>query len=129
LIGGANVKKEVIAVRKAISPLEVGTVKERVKYDGFIERINVRFYAGQESELKVMPLVMHKGGKTETFFTYPEGTEPTLSGEDDRFEYPLSIDIEYDDEIQIRYENRSSLYEYTLVVDVIVSYYSEPSAR
>jgi hypothetical protein len=123
------VKKEVIAVRKSVQPLEIGTVKERVKYDGFIEAINVRFYAGQESELKVMPLVMHKGGKTETFFTYPEGTDPTLSGEDDNFQYPLSIDIEYDDEIHIRYENRSSTYEYTLVVDVIVSYYSEPSAR
>jgi hypothetical protein len=123
------VKKEVIAVRKSVLPLEAGTIKERVKYDGFIEGINVRFYAGQESELKVLPIVMHKGGKTETFFTYPEGTEPTLSGEDDSFTYPLSIDIEYDDEIQVRYENQSSTYEYTLVVDIIVSYYSEPSAR
>lgn len=122
-------KKEVIAIRKNVLPLESGVVVERVKYDGFIEQVIVRFYAGQEGELKVYPFVLHKGMKPETFFTYPEGTDPELSGEDDSFTYPLSINIEYDDEIHVRYENKSATYEYTLVTDIVVSYYSEPSER
>lgn len=122
-------KKEVIAMRQNIPVLSKGTIKERVKYDGFIEGIHVRFYAGQENELTIFPYVMHKGSKVETFFTYPEGTDPHLSGEDDKLEFPLSIDIEYDDELHVAYENKSDTYEYTLVVDIIVSYYSEPSQR
>jgi hypothetical protein len=125
------VKREVIAIRRNMLPGEVTEIVERVKYDGNIERINVRFYAGQENELTVLPYVRHKGNKTETFFTFPEGTEPVLSGEDDRLEFPLSIEVEYDDEIVVRAENKSAgvnAYEYTLVVDIIVTYYSEPSA-
>jgi hypothetical protein len=120
-------KKEVIAVRKSIPLGSAETITERVKYDGVIERINVRFYAGQENELRVMPYVKHKGNKVETFFTYPEGTDPYLSGEDDNLQYPLSLNIEYDDEIVLRVENVSTMYDYTLVCDIILTYYSEPS--
>jgi hypothetical protein len=122
-------KKEVIAIRKKVLAGESNVITERVKYDGVIEGINVRFYAGQENELIVMPYIFHKGRKMETFFTYPEGTDPFLSGEDDHLEYPLSLDVEYDDEIHVRYENKATMYDYTLVVDIIITYYSEPSAR
>jgi hypothetical protein len=124
-------KREVIAIRQNMAPGQVAEIVERVKYDGNIERINVRFYAGQENELTVLPYVRHKGKKNETFFTFPEGTDPYLSGEDDHLEYPLSIDVEYDDEIVVRAENKSggvNAYDYTLVVDIVISYYSEPSA-
>lgn len=120
-------KREVIAIRKNVSPLQKFEVKERVKYNGSIEQIQVRFYAGQENELRVRPYVRHKGAKNETFFTYPEGTDPFLSGEDDVLRYPLALEIEYDDEIVVYVENISNTYDYTLVVDIVVTYYSEPS--
>jgi hypothetical protein len=128
LIRGERMKREVISVRKNVSPLEVSEVRERVKYNGNIERILIRFYAGQENELTVLPYVQHKGKKNETFFTFPEGTDPYLSGEDDRLDFPLSIEVEYDDEIVIRSENKSAVYDYTLVCDIIITYYEEPSA-
>jgi hypothetical protein len=124
---GANMKREVISMRRNVSPLEKFEIAERVKYNGSIERIKVRFYAGQENELQVRPYVRHKGQKNETFFTYPEGTDPYLSGEDDVLDFPLAIEIEYDDEIIVYVENQSDFYNYTLVVDIVVTYYSEPS--
>lgn len=120
-------KREVIAIRKNVAPLQKFEVKERVKYNGSIEQIQIRFYAGQENELRVRPYVRHKGAKNETFFTYPEGTDPFLSGEDDVLRYPLALEIEYDDEIVVYVENISDLYDYTLVCDIVVTYYSEPS--
>jgi hypothetical protein len=121
------VKKEVVAVRKKILPGQMLTIKERIKYAGIIEQINVRFYAGQENELEILPYVNRKGQRIDTFFTYPEGTNPFLSGEDDRLSYPLSIPVENDDEIHLRVINRNTEYTYTLVVDVVVTYYAEPS--
>lgn len=118
-------KKEVIAIRRNVAPLEKVLVKERVKYNGNIERVEVRFYAGQENELTILPYVRHKGGKIETFFTFPEGTDPFLSGEDDQLSFPTTIEIELDDEIHVSAINKSSVYDYTMVVDIIVTYYSE----
>ena len=119
-------KNEVIAIRRNVAPGEVVEITERVKYDGSLTQVVARFYAGQENELTVLPFVRHKGNKIETFFTFPEGTDPYLSGEDDTLEYPLSLDIEYDDEIVVRAENKSTTYDYTLVIDIVVSYFSEP---
>lgn len=120
-------KREVISIRTNMAPLQKREVVERVKYNGNIERIHARFYAGQENELRVRPYVRHKGAKNETFFTYPEGTDPYLSGEDDVLDFPLALEIEYDDEIVVYAENVSADYNYTLVVDIVVTYYSEPS--
>jgi hypothetical protein len=118
-------KKENIVIRKEMQPLESVTVKERVKYRGWIESCRIRFYAGQERELKVRPFVLHKGEKVEDFFTFPEGTEIYVSGEDDTFDYPLTIEVEYDDEIHVRIMNTNDTYIYTAVVDITISYEPE----
>lgn len=120
-----NEKREVIVIRKIISPGQTVTVKERIKSDGFIVGCNARFYAGQSREMKVLPYVLHKGNRTETFFTFPEGTEPTISGEDDTFRYPLTIAVQYDDEVHVRVENQNDTYDYTLAIDIEVVYMPE----
>lgn len=114
-------KKEVIAIRQTVTAGEEGRITERLKDFGTVEEIRIRFYAGPERSLKILPYVLHKSTKQENFFTTPAGSEPFISGDDDSFVFPLSLSFEYDDELVIYYHNQGG-YDYSLVVDVIVQY-------
>jgi hypothetical protein len=114
-------KKEVIAIRKTVTAGEEGRIKERLKDNGYVEEIRVRFYPGVERTLKVLPYILHKSTKQENFFTTPEETEIFISGDDDSFVFPLSLSFEYDDELVVYYKNEGT-YPYSLVVDIIVEY-------
>jgi hypothetical protein len=113
-------KAENISFRKVIQPLESGMLKERVKANGVIRQVSIRFYSGQEKSLRVRPFVLHKASRAEDFFTYVEGTDVFMSGDNDVFNFPITLDVEYDDQIAVSYENTSSAYPYSLVVDVQV---------
>lgn len=118
-------KKEVITIRKVVPSLSgVGKVVERIKDNGSVEEIRIRFYPGSQRTLKVEPFILHKGNKREDFFTYPLGTEKNITGDDDYLIFPVTVNFEYDDELVIQYDNIGD-YAYTLSVDVIVSYVGE----
>jgi hypothetical protein len=116
-------KKEVISFRKVIKPLKTDVLQERMKDDGTVEEVRVRFYPGQEKSLQVSPFIEHKGNIAEQLLSYPRTSDPFLSGEDDYFIYPVVIPVAYDDFVKIKVKNIDSTYEYTLVVDVVIDYY------
>lgn len=115
-------KKEIISFRKDIQPNETITLSERIKSNGLIEEIRVRFYPGLERSLQIRPYVLHDNRMTEDCFTYPEGTDKFLSGDDDYLIFPVSIQVELDDELKIWTFNNNLDYVYTLVIDVVISY-------
>lgn len=103
-------------------PLEEYRIKERLKDSGSVKDVRIRFYSGVEKSLRVRPYLLHKAGRAEDFFTYPAGTEPYITGDDDQLQFPVLVDFDYDDEVVVDYENVGD-YPYTLVVDIVVSYY------
>jgi hypothetical protein len=113
--------KESIVIRRSVAAGESGTVRERLKADGTVEEIRVRFYPGQEGDLQVMPYILHKGERREDLLTFPAGSDRFLSGDDDYVVFPLSVSFEYDDNLQIDFKNIAT-FPYTLSVDVIVDY-------
>lgn len=115
-------KKEVIAFRHTIPPGGKGVLSERIKADGTIEGIKVKFYIGQELYLKVMPYIRHIGNKVEYPITVVGNGGKWLTGDDDNFSFEVVIPVKNDDEFVVEFENTSD-YEYNLVVDVIVDYY------
>jgi hypothetical protein len=115
-------KKEVMSFRQDIQPLTSETLSERIKANGRIAEIRLRFYPGVERDLRVRPYVLHKGDKQEDVFTYVGTTEPYLSGDDDYLEFTISVEVEYDDKMIVFVSNESGVYPYTLVCDVIIIY-------
>lgn len=99
-------------------------LKERVKDNGTIEGIRVRFYSGQQLALRVNPYIEHKGQKIENLLTYSEGSNPWLAGDDDPFEYPCVVTVEYDDYVKVWVQNTDAANDYDLVLDVIIDYYN-----
>lgn len=114
-------KKEIIAIRKTIDPGQVLEFKERMKDNGALIQVSVRFYPGVEGDLKVKPFILHKGNKAEDILTYVEGTDSNISGDDDTFIFPVYTAFKYDDEYVVRVENKG-VYPYTLSIDAIVEY-------
>lgn len=117
-----NNKKEVIAIRKNIKANTEEIITERIKSNGYITNISIKFYVGQELALQVSPYVLHKGDRREDLFTYPRGTDNYLSGDDDYFKYNINLEVEYDDEIKIHVKNTSEYYNYDVVVDLGIEY-------
>ena len=115
-------KKEVITFRKAINPLEELLLIERVKDNGTVENVKLRFYSGQEMKLKVLPFVRHTGNKIEYLTSSPTG-DYFIAGDDDNFILDVVVPVFYDDEIHVKVINESSEYIYNLVCDVTVDYY------
>lgn len=114
-------KAEVLAIRKEVAAGAQGELVERIKDDGRISEVRARFYAGQERALRVKPYILHKAQRVEDIFTYVEGSETFLSGDDDTFTFPVSVSVQYDDEIRVWYENTSA-FQYTLVLDIVIIY-------
>jgi hypothetical protein len=126
-------KSEVMSFRKDIPPLTTMTILERIKSKGEISEVRIRFYAGQERQLQVRPFVQMLNQQTEDMFTFagstnannlaPIPTDPFLSGDDDYFTFPVNLDVVADDNIAVWVSNLDTNYTYTLVVDVVISYY------
>jgi hypothetical protein len=124
LLRGDSVKKEIITFREVIpaNTLQTLEFKERIKANGTIETVKVRFYKGQQKALEVYPFVRHKGNKDESLITY-SGSTSHLSGDDDYFIYDVVVPVENDDQMMIHVKNIDPTYAYTMVVDVAVDYY------
>lgn len=109
--------------RKDILPNTTEYLEERIKGNGLIEQVNIRFYAGVESSLEVKPYVLEDGRKPNHLFTYPNNQENFITGDNDYFEIPVTIEIENDDMLVIEVKNTDTNYTYTLVCDVIITYF------
>lgn len=115
-------KTEPIAFRKDVQPSTKETIVERIKDNGVLEEMRIRFYPGLQRDLKIMPYVLHKGSKREDLVTYPEGTETWISGDDDMLVFKINLPVEYDDELVIEAENVDAVNVYTMSVDVTIAY-------
>lgn len=115
-------KKEVIHFHTLYAAGEKYYLQERVKADGVITELRLKFNPGQEMELHVWPYVMHKGHKKEDFITFVEYGYNYLAGDNDYLIYPVQIEVKYDDMIIIEAENTSTMYDYSLFADVVVQY-------
>lgn len=116
-------KKEVITFRKKIDALEKVKLIERIKADGIIESIKIRFYMGQELQLKVLPYVAHRGNKVEYMTTNPVGNgDYSIAGDDDYFIFDVAVPVRYDDDLIVSVENISSEFAYNLSCDITIDY-------
>jgi hypothetical protein len=116
-------KKEPISFIAIVPKGETLKFSERIKANGTIESLRIRFFTGQQKSLHVRPYIKHKGNKIEDLITYPDGTDQYVSGDDDYLDFPLVVAVENDDEIVVWAQNTDLADDYTLHVSVMVDYY------
>lgn len=115
-------KTEVISFRQTVPAGNESSFKERLKADGHVEHVSIRFYPGVEESLQVIPFVLHKGRRREDLFTYAENTRAYITGDNDFLQFPVTCDFEYDDEFYVNAKNTDLVNDYTLCVDVLINY-------
>ena len=119
--------KESISFRKQILAGTNDVLHERIKGQGTIEGMRVRFYPGQQLDLQVRVFVEHKGGLMEELVTYPSTTRQYLAGDDDNVIIDCVISVENDDFLKVSVVNVDLVNNYDLAVDVYVDYYGGSS--
>jgi len=116
-------KQESVSFRKILTVGQETTMKEFIKDDGTIEGLRVRFNQGQQGSLLVRPYIEVKGGSIIDLVTYQQDSDQYLSGDDDKFEFDISLPVGRNDQICVYAKNNSATYGRTVVVDIIVDYY------
>jgi hypothetical protein len=119
---GTN-KKEVILFSKSIPANTVDVLQERVKSPGTIEKVQLRFYRGQQLALQATPFVEHKGAQIEHLISYPSTSKQYISGDDDNFDFDVVVTVDIDDFVKLRVHNTDATYAYDVVCMVTIDYY------
>lgn len=120
-------KKEVVAIRTTVQAGQKKEIIERIKADGTIEGISIKFYYGQQLALKVYPYVRHRANRLEELLTYPDGTEKAICGDDDTFKFDVVTPVKNDDELYIVLLNTSTEFDYNIAIDITIDYYAGQS--
>jgi len=84
-----------------------------------IEQLSIRIYPGAETDLEIVPQVLKDQTNTAESLVRFQGKE-YVDGDDDVFEWDLSVPVVEDDKIQIRAENKdaNNPYDYRVNVEI-----------
>lgn len=92
--------------------------KFNVKQDATVEKATVRFYPGQQLDLQLKLQVLDENGNTKEIVD-PVGEFDYLAGDDDKFEFDISVPIRDTDQIVIRADNvDTDGYSYDYIVNM-----------
>lgn len=118
-------KKEYMVFRKTIPANTTIPIvfKERIKGDGTVESLDVRFYIGQQKMLQVNPYIEHKNEMIESLVQFQDDCDQFLAGDDDRFSFNPIIPVENNEQVCVSVINNDPVNDYTLMVTVGVDYY------
>jgi hypothetical protein len=104
-----------------VDPDDSVTLTHTVEEAATVEQMTVRIYRGAEHDLHVEPYIDRSRGdreQREPLVTY-QGKE-FIDGDNDFFEFPLSREIEPDQNIGVEVSNLESQYGYDFAVDLVV---------
>ena len=117
-------RKESISFRGSLADGADVWLQERVKENGTIEGVRVRFYSGQELSLKVSIFLEKKGEVPVSLISFASTTDTYISGDDDYFVFPVVVPVKYDDHVKVYVENdNGDGFAYHYAVDVDIDYY------
>lgn len=96
-------------------------LRKKIPFNGYIRKMTIVFYPGQEKALQVNPYVLTWGDLAIPLTKFT-GDKSFFSGDDDQFNIGMSQRIKTDDYIVIEVENVSSSYDYDLYVMFEIEY-------
>jgi len=104
-------------IAKQVPAATEGKETVDVESDGTIEALKLRVYSGAENTLRLRPQIDRRG-HYEDIISY--GGKSFVDGDDDVWEWDLSVPIEAQEEIVIRHDNTdgSNAHNYRATVDV-----------
>lgn len=112
--------KEVIHFSKTIAAGATETLNARIKQDGTLEEIRVRFYEGADRKLSIRPMIDTRGNLQE-ILSYATSGDSQIKGNDDYFTLPVNMSVKLDDVAKVIVTSASAI-DLDFVVDMVVDY-------
>lgn len=105
------------SLAKQVPAAETGTVELPVQADGTIESIKLRIYTGAENTLKLRPQKKTDRGFEDILDLAGKNW---IDGDDDVWSWSLSVPIQSDEKVVIRYDNQdgANAHNFRATVDV-----------
>lgn len=104
-------------IADSVAPDSTTVYEWDVEEDTTIEDLRARFYKNQQLALRLDPyLVDPDSGRTE-LIRYSDESKQYLAGDDDVFEYDISVEAPEQSTIVVEARNTSDEYEYDFSVD------------
>jgi len=113
---------------KEVPPGERGQMEHRLAEHGFVDKIRIRFAAGENGTLRVRPVIIINPGIIIDIFKYPVGGDKWLTGDFETIEESLNYEIEANARLVVFYENTATDPETTnsqVNVNIGVTYYQK----
>jgi len=107
--------RTVVRFSDSVSPDTTETYSRKIETHATLENLSVRFYPGQELNLEIQPY-RKRGMETTPLVEYQD--RDALVGDDDRYTFDITEDLEPDDEVVIKATNRDETYAYDFNLDV-----------
>jgi len=101
-----------------VDPGETVTLTKTIEEDATVEQATVRIYRGAELALRVKPFV-RRNNRRFGLIDFPDGKQ-YVDGDGDFFEFPVSEQVEENDEIGVEVENVATDYAYDFSTDLVV---------
>lgn len=89
------------------------------KHDATIEHVHTRFYPGQQLDLQLKLQVVAQDG-TKKEIVDPVGERSYVAGDDDKFNWDISVPVEKGDTIRVVAQNVETQYDYDYVANMEV---------
>lgn len=117
-------RKSVIYIDKLIPAGESITFRHVVEDNGTIEKLNLKFYIGQEKDLQVVPRIVRVSREIEYLVTFNDDGNQYLSGDDDKMDLDIVVPCGINDVIEIKATNVDTTYDYHITCTITIDYFA-----
>lgn len=111
--------------RKSIPAGEKGYLESKLVAHGYVESVRIRFAAGENGTLHLRPVVIIPQEIEIDLFSYADGGDRYVSGDDETHESSVRIEIEAESVLRVYYDNTgiAGSDDSQLNVDIGVTYF------
>lgn len=115
-----------LVFRKKIPPGSDGYIDALITAHGFVRSCRIRFAAGENGTLEVRPVIILPGNILLDLFSYANGGDSYVSGDDETVSNALKMEVENQTIARVYYKNtgEAGTTDSVLSVDIEVEYYA-----
>ncbi|MBR0596597.1 hypothetical protein [Sinanaerobacter chloroacetimidivorans] len=117
--------------RKSVPAGESGFIEHSLVAHGTVENVKIRFAAGENGTLRIRPVVIIPQEIMIDLFTYAEGGDKYISGDDETVSSSVRYEIENNAVLRVFYENHGEpgSADSQVNVDIEVTYFQITEPR
>jgi hypothetical protein len=117
-LGGIREDRKAYRFAKTVGPGESDELRLEVPSNSTLEHVAIRIYVGAELDLTLDPYIERARQTREEMIVYVGGGKTVIDGDDDKFDFDVSIPMWQGDFIVCKYANADGVNSYDFAMDI-----------